>query len=112
MRIWSITQAAVARVSALAASSARLALARGGDGGWWDADGEWDGDGECDANGSGDGGGLSNAATLTARNSVIANNVDGSPAGSNSPDCAGTLVSAGELAVEQVGGLAGGALPP
>lgn len=52
---------------------------------------------DADANGSGDGGGLSNAATLTARNSVIANNLDGSPAGSNSPDCAGTLVSAGAV---------------
>ncbi len=48
---------------------------------------------DADANGSGDGGGLSNAATLTARNTVIADNVDGSPGGANIPDCSGTLIS-------------------
>jgi CSLREA domain-containing protein len=49
-----------------------------------------------DASGAGDGGGVNRfTGTLSTANSLIAGNVDGTPAGVSAPDCRGTITSLG-----------------
>jgi CSLREA domain-containing protein len=59
---------------------------------------------DSDANNSGDGGGLSNSASVTARNTLIGENIDASTGGNIFPDCSGALTSAGNNLVENVTG--------
>lgn len=61
---------------------------------------------DSDANGSGDGGGLANSATVTARNSLIGENSDGSTSGNIFPDCSGSLASDGYNLIENTTGCA------
>ncbi len=61
---------------------------------------------DSDANGSGDGGGLANSATVTARNSLIGENSDGSTSGNIFPDCSGSLTSDGYNLIENTTGCA------
>lgn len=61
---------------------------------------------DSDANNFGDGGGLSNAGTVTARNTLIGENIDASPSGTIFPDCSGGLISDGYNLVENTTGCA------
>ncbi|HWS27614.1 MAG TPA: choice-of-anchor Q domain-containing protein, partial [Xanthomonadales bacterium] len=46
------------------------------------------------------------SATVTARNTLIGNNTDASPAGNDFPDCSGALISAGNNLIENITGCA------
>ena len=61
---------------------------------------------DSDANNFGDGGGLSNSGTVTARNTLIGENIDASSSGTIFPDCNGGLISAGYNLIENTTGCA------
>lgn len=60
---------------------------------------------DSDSSGGGDGGGIfQNSGSLTAKNSIVADNIDNSSTGTLHPDCSGVLSSAGYNLIETTTG--------